>query len=57
MERDLDALRAGYSANSYIDTLEEGLLRNYHAGERFMHDNARIHTANKTVEFLETYSI
>ena len=57
MERDPNAARTGYSANSYIEALEEGLLRNYHPGERFMQDNARIHTAKKTVDFLEDHGI
>jgi transposase len=57
MERDPSAARQGYLANSYIDALEEGLLPTYRVGDRFMQDNARIHTAYSTREFLENHGI
>jgi transposase len=57
MTRDPNAPRNGYTAESYCQALEEGLLRNYHAGELFMQDNARIHTAARTREFLAVHKI
>jgi transposase len=45
MQRDETAARNGYSAWSYIQALQEGLLPNYMPGEWFMQDNARIYTA------------
>lgn len=45
MERDPSLARNGYSAQLYIQTLEEGLLRSYRPGDIFQHDNAPIHTA------------
>jgi transposase len=57
MERDPNAPRGGYSANSYISALEEGLLPSYKPGERFMQDNASIHTAQSTTDFLISHGI
>ena len=57
MTRDPNSARNSYSANSYIEALEEGLLPNYQPGERFMIDNASIHTAERTSEFLTDYGI
>ena len=45
MRRDEDLPRGGYSAVSYVDTLEEGLVPMYN-GEVFMQDNASIHTSH-----------
>ena len=45
MERDPESKRNGYSAVSYMDALEDGLLPMYN-GELFMQDNAPIHTAH-----------
>lgn len=42
MERDLNAPRRGYSSQSYIDTLQEGLLPHYRRSQLFMQDNARV---------------
>jgi len=47
MGRDENALRRGYTAASYIQTLEEGILPIYD-GSEFQEDNAPIHTANST---------
>jgi transposase len=57
MERDPNAPRGGYSADSYCSALEEGLLPSYKPGERFMQDNAPIHTAQSTGEFLMNHGI
>ena len=57
MERDPNAPNHGYSANSYQDALREGLLPSYRPGEIYMQDNARVHTAYSTQEFIESYGI
>lgn len=57
MVRDPDAPRRGYSSLSYYKALEEGLLPQYSYGQRFMQDNARIHTSKYTKEWLELHSI
>jgi transposase len=57
MERDPEAKKQGYSANSYIWALEEGLIENYKPGFIFQQDNARIHTAEKTQEWFESHGI
>ena len=57
MVRDPDAPRRGYSSLSYCEALEEGLLPQYSHGQRFMQDNARIHTSKYTKEWLELHGI
>jgi transposase len=57
IERDIEAPRNGHSANSYCDALREGLLPNYQPGEAFMMDNARVHTARKTADFMMDHGI
>ena len=57
MERDPDAAKNGYSASSYTETLTHGLLPQYHPGQIFMQDNAPIHNAKYTKEFLEKHDI
>lgn len=57
MKRDPDQARRGYSAWSYQEALREGLLGNYHQGELFMQDNAPIHTAHSTADFLARHHI
>jgi transposase len=57
MQRDPDAPHGGYSAQSYIQALQQGLLPHWRASQLFMHDNARIHTAGVVVNFMETHHI
>ena len=57
LERDLDSKGHGYTANSYIKVLEEGLLPVIEEGDLYQQDNARIHTARKTMEWLEENGI
>jgi hypothetical protein len=57
MERDTTSQRRGYSADSYISTLSDGLLPYYNPMDIFMQDNAPIHKAKKTRIWLETYRI
>jgi hypothetical protein len=42
MERDFTAKKHGYSGDSYIQTLEKGLLPNYLPGHIFMQDNCKV---------------
>jgi transposase len=56
MDRDQAAPRGGYSAASYIDTLEQGLIPIYN-GETYIHDNAPIHTARLTTTWLNNRGI
>jgi len=49
MERDEEAPRQGYSANSYLAVLDEEIPRIWSPGMTFMQDGARIHTARKVV--------
>jgi len=57
MERDTSTPRHGYSAHSYTEALEEGLLNSYRPGERFMQDGAGIHRATHTHDFLVNHGI
>lgn len=56
MERDDSSPRNGYTASSYTDTLEEGLLPHYDA-QTFQQDNAPIHNANHTRQWLQHWGI
>lgn len=57
MQRDPDAPHGGYSAQSYIQALQQGLLPHWRDSQLFMHDNARIHTARVVVNFMENHHI
>ena len=57
MDRDYTSPKSGYTAWSYCRALEEGLLPQYKPGERFLQDNAKIHTAKITNEWLESHRI
>ncbi|KAK4243165.1 DDE superfamily endonuclease-domain-containing protein [Corynascus novoguineensis] len=57
MTRDHDAPRNGYTASSYIWALEEGLEPYYRPGTFFLQDNAKIHVASKTKDWLESRGI
>ena len=47
LERDWEAKKMGYSANSYINILKENLIQFYQPGQIFIQDNAPIHTTKK----------
>jgi hypothetical protein len=47
LSRDFESAKFGYTANSYIEVLENRLLDSYYDGLIFMQDNAPIHTAKK----------
>lgn len=51
MDRDYESLKQGYSANSYLEVLDNQLLEIYHNGLTFMQDNAPIHTADKVKDW------
>lgn len=57
MERDSDTPRGGYSNQSYIQVLRQGLLPHWRPGQIYMHDNARIHTSCAVRGFLEEQGI
>ena len=53
MTRDENAKRNGYSADSYIEILEENVTAIWEPGLTFMQDNAPIHTARKVKKWFE----
>ena len=55
--RDFEAKKMGYSANSYIEVLEDNLLGLWEPGLTFMQDNAPIHTAKKVTKWFEDTGI
>jgi hypothetical protein len=57
MHRDPEAKRQGYTSNSYIWALEEGLQPFYPTGTFFLQDNAKMHTSKKSIEWLERHGI
>ena len=57
MERDVLARKEGYSAQSYIQALEEGLMPVYKPLDIYQMDNAPIHMLNLIKEWLETHGI
>jgi len=50
LERDFESKKHRYSANSYIEVLENRVLEHYHDDLIFMQDNAPIYTAIKVKE-------
>lgn len=57
MRRDHQANKRGYSALSYLSTLEDGFIDIYQPGYTFMQDNAPIHKALVTQEWLESHGV
>ncbi|KJZ68019.1 hypothetical protein HIM_12591 [Hirsutella minnesotensis 3608] len=57
MRRDPQAPRRGYTARSYRDALRDGLLPSYDGTRRFQQDNAKIHLARDTVQWLQVQAI
>ena len=57
LTRDENAASRGYSARSYIETLEEGFMGHYEPGMAFVQDNAPIHTAGIVRDWLENHGI
>jgi transposase len=57
MPRDSTSDKKGFTAWSYCEALDEGLLPWIQPGEILQQDNAKIHTAKKTTQFLRTKNI
>jgi len=57
MERDPETKCNGYSAVSYMDTLDKGLVPIYEPGQIFMQDNAPIHTAIRVRDWLTAHGV
>ena len=57
LERDYELKKHGYSANSYIDVLDQNLTQFYEPGLIFMQDNASIHTAHKVRRWFENHGV
>jgi hypothetical protein len=57
MTQDPESGRGGYSAESYIQPLEEGLLPIYDGELMFQQDNASIHTAHIVKKWLEDHVV
>ena len=47
----------GYSANSYIDILDQNLVEFYEPDQIFMQDNAPIHTIKKVRLWFEMHRV
>ena len=57
MERDVLVRKEGYSAQSYIWALEEGLMPVYEPLDIYQMDNAPIHILKLIKEWLETHGV
>jgi transposase len=57
MERDPDAKKRGYSAQSYMKALTQGLLPHWRRSELFMQDNAGIHRSKAVAAFHREHHI
>jgi transposase len=57
MDRDEAAKKKGYSANSYIDILEDQLPTIWSPGMLFMQDNASIYTAKIVKDWFDSSGI
>ena len=57
LSRDWESKKQGYSANSYLEVLEDNLYSIWEPGLEFMQDNAPIHTANKIKKWFENNGI
>jgi hypothetical protein len=57
MERDERSFHQGYTAWSYQQALEQGLVTHYDGTIHFQQDNSRIHTANSSLEWLRNHGV
>jgi hypothetical protein len=57
MDRDFESAKHGYSARSYLEVLEDQVVKYYQEGLIFMQDNASIHTASVVTEWFANYDI
>ena len=53
LARDFESKRMGYSANSYLEILDDNLLGIWQPGLIFMQNNAPIHKAKKMMRWFE----
>ena len=57
LARDFESKKMGYSANSYLEILEDNLLGIWEPHLTFMQDNAPIHKAKKVMKWFEDNGI
>jgi transposase len=57
LDRDFESKKHGYTANSYIEVLEDQIQRCWMPGLIFMQDNAPIHTAGKVEQWFKDAAI
>jgi hypothetical protein len=57
MDHDFESKKHGYSANSYIEVLDNNLPSCWSPGLVFMHDNASIYTAYKVCNWFTDMGI
>ena len=57
LARDFEAKKMGYSANSYLELLNDNLLGIWEPGLIFMQDNALIHTTKKVKKWFDENGI
>jgi DDE superfamily endonuclease len=57
LERDFESKKFGYSANFYIQVLDDNLLGIYDPSLIFMQDNAPIHKTRKVIDWFTEYGI
>jgi hypothetical protein len=57
MERNSEGARGGYTANSYIQALDEGLIPYYQPRIISQQDNAPIHKATVVKDWFETHGV
>jgi len=55
--RDPESPKDGYSANLYLQVLEDQVLTIYKLGWRWQQDNASIHTVNKVFKYFEDLGV
>jgi hypothetical protein len=57
MVRDEASPHGGYSANSYLEILDDQLPQIYEPRMTFMQDNASIHTAKRVKAWFEEHGV
>jgi len=57
MDRDDDSKGGGYTANSYLQVLDEQIPKCFELGRIFMRDNASIHAAKKVKKWFEDQGV
>ena len=57
LSRDFEAKKKDYSTNSYLEILNEHLLKIYRSDMTFQQDNALIHTAKKVKQWFENKDV